>query len=246
MIDLHLLQLDNVPIYDQLAMEEAFLRADNRNVCIINSGSPPAIVMGISGKAENFVDGALWKQSPVPLIKRFSGGGTVFVDASTVFVTWIFNSGDIGVEGCPRAIHKWSEKVYQQAFLGLNMSLQENDYVIGERKFGGNAQYLTKGRWLHHSSFLWDYDPERMRMLVLPKKRPAYRKDRPHDEFLCKLRDHFATIEEVREALITSLKLSFRVQGISKKDIKDVLARPHRKSLEFNAETQSRKDEEKK
>eukprot|EP00968_Pinguiococcus_pyrenoidosus_P003776 scaffold251_cov230-Pinguiococcus_pyrenoidosus.AAC.7 len=34
--------------------------------------------------------------------------------------------------------------------------LVENDYVVGDRKFGGNAQSITSGRWLHHTSFLFE------------------------------------------------------------------------------------------
>lgn len=45
-----LLHLQKVPILRQLLLEEALLRADTRNWCIINNGtSVPAIVMGISG-----------------------------------------------------------------------------------------------------------------------------------------------------------------------------------------------------
>ena len=45
-----LLRLQNFPILRQLLLEEALLRADSSNWCIINDGtSVPAIVMGISG-----------------------------------------------------------------------------------------------------------------------------------------------------------------------------------------------------
>ncbi len=45
-----LLRLHKVPILRQLLLEEALLRADSSNWCIINNGtSVPAIVMGISG-----------------------------------------------------------------------------------------------------------------------------------------------------------------------------------------------------
>lgn len=47
--------------------------------------------------------------------------------------------------------------------------------MFGERKFGGNAQAITKGRWLHHTSFLWDFRDERMRLLKHPGKAPEYR-----------------------------------------------------------------------
>ncbi|NGX54212.1 MAG: hypothetical protein K1000chlam4_00937, partial [Chlamydiae bacterium] len=45
-----LLHLSGLPIFEQLQLEEALLRADEGNWCLINSGVPPAIVMGISAK----------------------------------------------------------------------------------------------------------------------------------------------------------------------------------------------------
>ena len=49
------------------------------------------------------------------------------------------------------------------------------DYAFGQRKFGGNAQAITKQRWLHHTSLLWDFDPARMQLLKHPSKIPEYR-----------------------------------------------------------------------
>lgn len=50
------------------------------------------------------------------------------------------------------------------------------DYVLsGGHKVGGNAQALTGRRWLHHTSFLWDFDRERMALLRQPAKAPQYR-----------------------------------------------------------------------
>lgn len=72
-----------------------------------------------------------------------------------------------------------------------DFSLRENDYVMGERKMGGNAQSIVKDGWLHHTSFLWDYDQENMQYLLLPSKRPDYRGDRSHDDFLVKLNDTY-------------------------------------------------------
>jgi lipoate-protein ligase A len=47
--------------------------------------------------------------------------------------------------------------------------------VLGERKFGGNAQAITSKRWLHHTSFLWDFQARSMELLTNPAKQPAYR-----------------------------------------------------------------------
>lgn len=73
----HLLHLNDIPILTQLQIEEALLRLDDRNWCIINHGSTDAIVMGISGKAEELIHQGKLRDNPVNVIRRFSGGGTV-------------------------------------------------------------------------------------------------------------------------------------------------------------------------
>lgn len=45
--------------------------------------------------------------------------------------------------------------------------------------------------FLHHTSFLWDWDNNNMNYLKLPDKRPTYRGDRSHDDFLVRLKDHY-------------------------------------------------------
>jgi hypothetical protein len=44
-------------------------------------------------------------------------------------------------------------------------SLRENDYVLDNRKIGGNAQTIVRNRWVHHTSFLWDFNAQRMQYL---------------------------------------------------------------------------------
>jgi lipoate-protein ligase A len=72
-------------------------------------------------------------------------------------------------------------------------ALRENDYILGgSQKIGGNAQSIIKGGWLHHTSFLWDYDPYNMESyLKLPEKRPEYRQSRSHAEFLAALAPYY-------------------------------------------------------
>ncbi|HEV8051553.1 MAG TPA: lipoate--protein ligase family protein [Parachlamydiaceae bacterium] len=229
----YLLLLNNFSIFDQLQLEEALLRADDRNWCILNCGSSPAIVMGISGVQEKLVNICQLTENPVPVIRRFSGGGTVFIDPDTVFATWICNSADTDVSCCPQKIHTWTAEFYKKAFPMLGMHLRENDYVIGERKWGGNAQYLCKNRWLHHTSMLWDYDPKNMKYLLMPAKIPAYRQGREHDEFLCSLKAHFFNRQHVKEVIVDALASRFDVEEFALKDIAEVLERPHRKATKL-------------
>lgn len=190
---MHIIHLQNKSIDQQLLLEEQLLREDNRNFCLINTGSSPAIVMGISGKADTLIHLNHLPDS-IPIFRRFSGGGTVIVDENTVFITFICNKADHPFPAYPEPILIWAESILAPSVPGLK--LRENDFVIGDKKCGGNALYIKKDRWLVHTSFLWDYDPERMNLLKHPAKTPPYRQGRSHEEFVCRLSDHFESRED--------------------------------------------------
>lgn len=209
------LHLKNSSIYEQLLLEEALLRHDPDNWCIVSEGTTPAIVMGISAKPHEVIDQAKVAQDKIPVIKRFSGGGTVFVDHNTLFVTFIFDKSAHSFPAFPEKIMRWSGSLYEKALSLEGFHLRENDYVIHEKKCGGNAQYIRKERWLHHTSFLWDYEKANMSYLLYPPRTPEYRKKRPHEEFLCKLSNHFPSKQHFLEALKSHLKTLYPLKEIS-------------------------------
>lgn len=225
---MRLLVLENLPIFEQLRLEEALLRASQDSWCLVNMGSPPAIVMGISGRPEKLVHLEKVRADKIPLIKRFSGGGTVYIDEKTLFVTLICNQKEHSFPPQPAPIMKWTESLYAPLFPGF--SLRENDYVFGEHKFGGNAQYIQKGRWLHHTSFLWDFSPAGMEYLRLPEKRPQYRQDRSHTDFLRPLLPLFPEKQLLLEATITHLKQALSARLTPLQEAQAILRLPHRTS----------------
>lgn len=225
----HLLHLQGYPILEQLRLEEALLRADTRNWCLINEGSCPAIVMGISGKQEELIDLTKAQHDNIPIIKRFSGGGTVIVDENTLFVTFICQKELHPFAPYPEPIMKWSETLYRSVFRHPSFCLRENDFVFGEKKFGGNAQYIKKDRWLHHTSFLWDYAPERMEYLLYPKKTPAYRLGRSHEEFLCRLKTYFSNPKEIIEGVKVALNQSYPLHDTSLEKTLEILRKENRR-----------------
>ena len=63
------------------------------------------------------------------------------------------------------------------------------DLAIGDRKFSGNAQRRKRHAVLFHGSFLLNFDIAMIeKTLRLPSKRPGYRADRSHGEFLMNLK----------------------------------------------------------
>ncbi len=190
-----IIYLKNVPIFEQLLLEERLLRQEKDNFCIFNTGSTRAIVMGISGNPNEWLNSEKIREKNIPVIRRFSGGGTVIVDENTLFVSFICNKDSFSFPPYPERIMQWSEGIYKESF-GLNgFALRENDFVLDNLKCGGNAQYIIKDRWIQHTSFLWDFCPENMECLSHPPKMPSYREGRLHKDFLCTLQRHFPSKE---------------------------------------------------
>ncbi|MBU6446455.1 MAG: lipoate--protein ligase family protein [Verrucomicrobia bacterium] len=229
--EIHLIHLENVPIFEQLQLEEALLRGSEENFCIINQGSPRAIVMGISGQPEQLINIEKVKQAHIPVIRRFSGGGTVIVDEDTLFVTFVFAKDLFGIPSFPEPILRWGEQIFQECWGIPHFQLRENDYCIGELKCGGNAQYIRKNRWLHHTSFLWDYSSENMKYLLLPDKRPKYRQDRTHDQFLTRLKIYGLDRRAFIQKLVAKIVAIGHVKPLYMTDLP--IREPFRKSVQW-------------
>jgi lipoate---protein ligase len=186
---INLLIYKNLPVLSQLQLEEALFLHNNENWCILNYNTTPAIVLGSSNKPNDLINLKKVKANKIPIIKRFTGGGTVFVDQDTIFFSMIL-SKDLTKLHFPEQILRWLEEFFISALKIKNFQLLENDFIINNNKCCGNAQYIKKDKFLHHCSFLWDFSKKNMNdYLLLPKKIPQYRKKRSHDEFLCKLKD---------------------------------------------------------
>ncbi len=230
---LYLLRFKNRDIFDQLILEEGLLRLTNKNFCIFNEGSPERIVMGISGNIEKLVDFKKMKVKPIPIIKRYSGGGTVIVDSNTLFVSLILEKKSHPFGSFPEPILRWSEDLYKKALHIPSFNLKENDYVIGEKKCGGNAQYITKNRFVHHTTFLWDFNPQNMNYLLYPPKTPKYRQGRSHLTFLEVLKKHFLSKEIFFGKIKKELKKQYEVKEVFLKELVSLLSQKYRMSSCF-------------
>lgn len=282
-------------MFERLSLEEALLRHDpkGKSWIIVGAHDPwphkylsnaslelpdyiqsnpnpeCVIVMGIGGKADLLLNLPKVKEDRVLVCKRFSGGGTVVLDPSSLWTTVIGRNQDFSsVDPYPKAIMEWSadvvfgptfehltqqtlainEKATEQGQQTLVMdtkscsatenggktirippsaktnnkaadipkfALRENDYVFGDLKMGGNAQSIVKNGWLHHTSFLWDFDPANMDYLRMPAKRPDYRGDRSHEEFLVTLEPHFHKQKNFFDSLRHACEESFEVTKVT-------------------------------
>jgi len=190
-------------ILERLHFEERLLHRGPGNVCLLGWGpATPAAVLGTSGKVNLDVNEEYCRSRGVQIVRRYSGGGTVLVNRGTLVLSLICDSRTLGDEfkPWPREIMQWTHELYEPVF-GRGFQLQNHDYALGDRKFGGNAQKVSGHWFVHHTVMLWEADFQEMgRALKLPPKRPDWRRDRTHEEFLCTLSPHFANDPRAFEA----------------------------------------------
>jgi len=141
------------------------------------------VVMGLSGKLDELVHVERARADSVAVLRRFSGGGTVVLNAGSLWFTIV--TSEPVCAPFPKDVMRWVGAVYAKALGGhVDARTLDNDLVVGGAKVAGHAQGISGGRWVHHTSLLWTLTAQQMSYLKLPARRPAYRGDRDHMEFV--------------------------------------------------------------
>lgn len=167
-----------------LQLDEQLL-LDGDGVLRVWESASECIVMGRSGRAEREV----CEPFRVPVLRRCSGGGTVVLGpgclnyAVVLPMAWDARWRDVAFS------MRWVMRRMRTALAlpGLRLAGQ-CDLALRGRKVSGNAQRRTREAILHHGTLLYDFDLSRVDgLLRIPPRRPAYRGERGHAEFLANL-----------------------------------------------------------
>jgi lipoate-protein ligase A len=138
--------------YFNIAAEEYLLKNFDQDIFMLYRNEPSIII----GKHQNtFSEINYWfvKNKKVKVVRRLSGGGTVFHDLGNVNFTFIQN----GKEGTLVDFVKFTEPIIQSLQkMGVNASRSgRNDIMVEGFKISGNAEHVYKNRTLHHGTLLF-------------------------------------------------------------------------------------------
>ncbi len=127
----------------------------------------------------------------VTIARRSSGGGTVVIGPGALNVAVV-----LPIAAAPelKAVDTAQAYVLGRIARAIReegpgvVVLGSGDLTLGGRKFSGSAQRRLRHHVLIHASLLYDFPLDRIgRYLSMPPRRPSYRADRPHDEFVINL-----------------------------------------------------------
>lgn len=119
----------------------------------------PTLMVGRYQNVPEEVDKAYADAHGIRIVRRMSGGGTIYTDLGGWQFTFIEDAREEDIQFqryLAPVIGALEELGVEAAFNG------RNDLTVGGRKISGSAQYRLGGRVVHHGSLLFDTDLEQM------------------------------------------------------------------------------------
>ena len=130
----------------------------------------PSILIGRNQNTISEINLDYVKENGIDVVRRLSGGGTVYNDLGNINFTFITyrNESEPQVKN---GFEKFALPVINALqSLGVNAVFTgRNDITIDDKKFSGNAQYFQKDKLLHHGTLLFDCDMSKLSLALKSK-----------------------------------------------------------------------------
>lgn len=145
------------PFYNQ-AFEEFVFQSFLEDDVFFLWRNRPAVVVGCYQNICREVQVQTLRTLGIPVVRRISGGGTVYHDLGNVNYTYITRQdGLVDYDRCLQPVIDALNAIGVPARKGRTC-----DIAIGDQKISGSAQRVASGRILHHGTLLFQSD---LRML---------------------------------------------------------------------------------
>lgn len=139
------------------------------------------------------------------MVRRISGGGTVYHDLGNVNYTYIVRAGTLDYDAVLSPVIA--------ALNAIGVPARKNrtcDIAIGDLKISGSAQRMTKGRLLHHGTLLFSSNLGVLDQITTHRKNDCFQ-SRGTQSAICtvtNIQEHLAspmTIEEFQDRLLEQM-----------------------------------------
>jgi len=205
-----LLERNSTDPYFNIATEEYLVKNTDEPIFMIWQNKPSVIV----GKHQNplrEVNLDFIAQMQIPVIRRISGGGTVYHDLGNINYSFI----DFGKAEHLVNFVKYSKPIIE-LLQNMNVDAQlvgKSDLKIKGKKFSGNASHVFKNRVLHHGTLLFNSNLSILEESIKIKKHHITDKAvNSNRSVVTNISDHLkglVSIDEFKSSLIDHIKTEF-------------------------------------
>lgn len=152
----YIVNTSNDPAYNVALEAYAFQKLTDIDEIFILWINEPAIIIGRHQNTIQEINKEFIDKNGIHVVRRLSGGGSVYHDLNNLNYTIISNNTQEGAFD----FQTFSKPVIDTlAKLGVKAEFTgRNDLEINGQKFAGNAQAYYKGRMMHHGCLLFDVD----------------------------------------------------------------------------------------
>ena len=199
----NLLVLPGVNAAEHLESEAAaFSQMVEKNLALFYSHEP-CIIVGRYNKLSDWVNEKAALSDMIPVIRRFSGGGTVYHDLDTLCYSYIVPRSTYENKRCGIQPMDYFRKIVISGLNTIGIRLTQSrlsDLSLNGRKVSGNAARITKSAVLFHGTLLLKVDYAALeRYLPIPPDRPKI----SHRQFVTSLQNEGIEVEVT--SVITAL-----------------------------------------
>ena len=157
------------PFFNQ-AFEDYVFRTFREDEVLLLWRNRPAVVVGCYQNICREVHVRALMEQNIPVVRRMSGGGTVYHDLGNLNYTLITGqSGALDYDRCLAPVLR--------ALNALGVPAQKSrtcDMTVDGKKISGSAQKIANGRVLHHGTLLFDADLTRLDEITTGRKNDAF------------------------------------------------------------------------
>ena len=154
-------------VYENIALEEFLLTNSKQDILLFYINKDAVVI----GKHQNpWIEVDLSPFRKFKIIRRLSGGGTVFHDLGNINFSFLRNK-ETDFVNFKEHIVPISQSLEQ---LNIpNLISERNDLFVGEYKVSGNAEHVNSSlkRLLHHGTLLYDSNLVKLNGSIKPKEK---------------------------------------------------------------------------